>query len=131
MARHRAFLLPVVTAAALLLAVACAGDETTAPPTTAPSLTGTTEAIQDEPPNPVHVTSDGFDPETVHIAVGESVTWINVDDEPHWVGGDERGTIDSATLMPGNSYSYVFEEPGTYTYFNPFYEHRRGTVEVG
>lgn len=122
----------VVAVVAVLWLLAGCGDDSAAPSTTSPDLTGTTEPYQQEPPNPVSVTAEGFEPEELRVAVGESVTWTNDDpEEPHWVAGDERNTMDSATLMPGNSYTYVFDEPGTYTYFNPFHEQNRGTIRVG
>ncbi|WP_406656656.1 hypothetical protein V7O62_12455 [Methanolobus sp. ZRKC2] len=63
----------------------------------------------------VTITEDGFDPFDVQITVGDTVTWTNEDDRAHTINDDE-GVFNSGELQSGESYSYTFEEAGTFTY---------------
>jgi plastocyanin len=54
------------------------------------------------------------------VAPGETVTWVNRDDEPHAVmamGGDVA--FDSGALAPGETWSYTFRTPGDVSYHDP------------
>jgi len=71
----------------------------------------------------VTITSSGFSPATVSVAAGTQVTWTNNDTAPHQVAADPHPlhssipNFDSDQLLqPGDSFSFVFETPGTYTY---------------
>lgn len=61
-----------------------------------------------------------FDPETVTIKAGETVTWVNEDRRNHMVmSGAPPVMTDlfmSPSLAKGDSWSYTFEEPGEYPY---------------
>lgn len=61
-----------------------------------------------------------FQPETVTIKVGETVTWVNEDRRIHMVmSGAPPVMTDlfmSPSLAKGESWSYTFEEPGEYPY---------------
>lgn len=69
-----------------------------------------------------------FTPQTVHIAVGGSVSWINGDKRAHIVSfGDSGG---SAEIAPGSSYQRRFERPGEYPYVCGIHSSMRGVVIV-
>lgn len=78
----------------------------------------------------VDITSQGFDPRTISIKAGQSVEWVNEDTNPHQPATDpyplENGLAGfraAAPLQHGDSYSFLFNKPGTYTYhdhLNPF-----------
>lgn len=61
-----------------------------------------------------------FQPETVTIKAGETVTWVNEDRRDHMVmSGAPPVMTDlfmSPSLAKGESWSYTFEEPGEYPY---------------
>lgn len=61
-----------------------------------------------------------FDPETVTIKAGETVTWKNEDRRDHTVmSGAPPVMTDlfmSPSLAKGDSWSYTFDEPGEYPY---------------
>ncbi|TGC10757.1 hypothetical protein CUN85_04155 [Methanolobus halotolerans] len=63
----------------------------------------------------VIIDEDGFNPSEIEISVGETVTWINQDDSVHTVTGDALA-FDSGELAEGESYSYTFDEAGTFEY---------------
>ena len=62
----------------------------------------------------VEIKNFAFDPDTVTIKVGQTVTWTNQDSVVHTVTGD--GGIDSDGLSKGKSYSKTFDTEGTFDY---------------
>ena len=69
-----------------------------------------------------------FEPATLEISAGDTVTWVNNKMAPHNVVFDPAGTPGGKsaadtlthtqlTFAPGESYSSTFSEPGTYSYF--------------
>jgi plastocyanin len=54
--------------------------------------------------------------DTLTVAVGTKVTWINRDQMPHTVT-DRKRSFASAALDTGDSYTYTFTTPGEFTYF--------------
>ena len=61
----------------------------------------------------VSMSDDRFQPATVHVKAGETVTWRNTSKVVHTVTG---AGYDSGMLAPGGSYSHTFGTPGTYDY---------------
>lgn len=51
----------------------------------------------------------------VEIAVTGSVTWVNMDPQPHSVTST-TGAFDSGYIIEGQSWGRAFNEPGTYRY---------------
>ena len=84
-------------------------------------------------------TDSCFIPNPVTISVGETVTWENTDTAAHTVtsgGGDDApspdGVFDSSLMMAnGPSFSYTFEEAGTYDYHCMVHPWMQGIVIVG
>ena len=70
-----------------------------------------------------------FSPETVTIAVGDTVTWRNDSPAPHTATENDE-SFDSGNIAPGEEYSQTFEEAGTYRYFCQYHEGQVGTVVV-
>lgn len=61
-----------------------------------------------------------FDPTILKVSVGTTVTWTNEGAAVHTVTSAEdspNGGLDSGNLRGGETYSFTFEEPGTYNYF--------------
>jgi plastocyanin len=69
-----------------------------------------------------------FNPKTVTIKVGDTVTWTNQDSTTHTVTGD--GGIDSGNLAPGKSYSKTFDTAGTFNYHCSIHPSMTGQVIV-
>src|SRR5947209_13090294 len=57
-----------------------------------------------------------FAPATVTVNVGDTVMWTNQDDAPH-TATSETNIWTSPILNNGETYSYVFNKPGTYPYY--------------
>ena len=141
----------LATGAALVLVTvlavgACSGDEAAGPPDAGPtsslipggSLPPPTSPgpvvapeVLDAVPGPVAVVDLAFEPATIEVAVGGTVTWTNEGDEDHWVLGDDPDVVDSAPLEPGNSFAQRFDEVGTFGYHCNVHAGMRGTVMVG
>ena len=84
-------------------------------------------------PGPAAVSIDNFtfSPAPITVAAGTTVTWTNNDDIPHMiVDADNPKTSKSPPLDTGDSYSHVFDKPGTYHYFCSLHPHMQGTVVV-
>lgn len=98
--------------------------ETAATPEGSPEGSSAAETVT------VEIKDFTFTPATLEIPVGTTVTWINQDSSPHNVIAED-GSIDSGLLDQGESYSYTFEEPGTYAYTCTFHPYMQATIVVG
>lgn len=68
-----------------------------------------------------------FNPSELIIKQGDSVTWINMDDVSHTIKFDFK---ESGLLSKGDSYSYIFNEKGTYKYTCGIHPTMEGRVTV-
>jgi plastocyanin len=68
-----------------------------------------------EKPNTVLIKGFAFDPATITIAKGITVTWMNMDSAPHTVVATGNAFI-SETLNNGRSFMHTFNETGTFEY---------------
>jgi plastocyanin len=77
------------------------------------------------------VTMSGFafDPATVTVEVGDSVTWQNQDDVGHTATG-AGGAFDTGTVAGGGSASVTFDAAGTFAYACTIHPTMQGTVVV-
>ena len=64
----------------------------------------------------VDISNFTFSPGTVTIQVGDTVTWTNNDAMPHTATSTDESTFDGE-MQPGESFSFTFEEEGTFDYF--------------
>lgn len=71
----------------------------------------------------------GYQPATITVAVGDTVTWSNTGALQHTVTS-ETGAFDSGLIAPGQSFTQTFQTPGTYNYFCTLHPNMRGTVTV-
>jgi plastocyanin len=78
---------------------------------------------------PVTIDNFTFSPATLTVASGTTVTWTNQDDMVHTVTAADRA-FSSKGLETGDTYSYTFTTPGTYTYFCALHPRRTATVIV-
>jgi plastocyanin len=73
--------------------------------------------------------SFAYDPKTVSVSVGDTVTWDNRSSAPegHTVTGDG---LDSGTMKQGEKYSFKFKNSGTVKYLCEFHPSMTGKVNV-
>lgn len=77
----------------------------------------------------VSILDYSFDAETIEIPVGTTVTWIN-DGQVIHTATENDGLWDSTILDTGESYSYTFEEAGTFEYVCSLHPSMVATVVV-
>jgi len=78
---------------------------------------------------PSDTMSQRYDPTSVTISAGGTVTWTNTGSTTVTVTSAD-GLFDYETLAPGTSFSYTFDTPGTFRYFCVPYPHMKGVVVV-
>ena len=117
-ARRLLSLLCVVAFAGLVL-TACGGDEEPAA-TSGEEASGTTE---------VDIANFKYEPDTISVSAGDTVTWTNSDEAPHTATADDED-FDTGDLDRGDEGEVAFDEPGSYPYYCRFHAFMRGTVEV-
>jgi plastocyanin len=123
-------------------------DDTTTDGANTP--TGESEGTDsgDDGQNTVRYTSNGFEPSTIRINQGESVTWINDGGPAMWVASDihpshrsydgtsvrehcsngQSDTFDQCST--GRRYTFTFDRAGTWGYHNHQNAGHSGTVVV-
>ena len=77
-----------------------------------PQVTGTRADIVDNRDNPQ---AWGFQPATINVNVGDTVTWVNTGLNPHSATAT-NGAFDTDVFDPGTSRSVTFNTPGSFAY---------------
>ena len=80
-------------------------------------------------PNQVIIENFSFQPGTLTVKAGTTVTWVNHDDEPHTVSESNK-TFKSGALDTDGKFSYKFTSPGTYSYFCSIHPRMKGQIIV-
>jgi plastocyanin len=78
----------------------------------------------------VLVVDVNFREKEVTVPVGTTVTWMYNANLPHTVTSDD-GLFDSGTLGSGGSFSYTFDEAGTFAYHCRFHGGPGGSAMSG
>ncbi|HVZ70677.1 MAG TPA: cupredoxin family copper-binding protein [Rhizomicrobium sp.] len=81
------------------------------------------------PPNTVIIKSFMFTPMSLTIPAGTTVTWHNMDGEPHTAVSID-GLFRSPALDENDTYSFKFDKPGTYKFLCSIHPQMRGTIVV-
>jgi plastocyanin len=68
-----------------------------------------------------------FQPAAITVPTGTTVAWTNDDAPPHTVTSTD-GSFDSGILDPGGSFSFTFNEPGSFDYVCQLHPQMQGTV---
>ena len=77
--------------------------------------------------NAVDIQGFAFNPDTITITKGTTVTWTNKDSTAHTVKGT---AFTSGTLNQGQTYSQTFNEAGTFEYVCGIHASMKGKVIV-
>ena len=75
----------------------------------------------------VKIDNFAFNPESVTVAAGTQVTWINRDDIPHTVVSTKKAFA-SPVLDTGEKFTHVFETAGEYPYYCSVHPHMTGKL---
>ena len=79
-------------------------------------------------PNAVNIVDYTFNPNTITVPVGTTITWKNTASRTHTVTMD-NGTFDE-TVLAGASLPETFATAGTFTYHCSIHSQMTGTVVV-
>jgi plastocyanin len=77
----------------------------------------------------VRIENFKFEPATLEIAAGDTVTWTNADEELHAIVADD-GSFHSRGIDGDVTFSLTFDKPGTYAYRCALHPHMSGTIVV-
>lgn len=86
-------------------------------------------AAADPAPPTVRIAGDAFTPKTLTVEAGQTVTFVNGDDDAHTVTAVD-GSFDSKGLDTGDIWRHAFTKPGAYAYFCEMHPFMKGTVVV-
>jgi amicyanin len=70
-----------------------------------------------------------FEPATLTVKAGTTVTWTNEDDIPHTVVATNKA-FRSKALDTEDKYSFTFTTPGSYEYFCSLHPYMKAMVTV-
>ena len=114
-----------------LIAIAgCSGSASSVPSAAAPSLTGSLSAgAQADRSSQVEMKGLAFNPASVTVPSGSTVTWTNNDTTAHTVTFDD-GSADSGALDPRATFDHTFATAGTFAYHCNIHSFMHGTVTV-
>jgi plastocyanin len=77
----------------------------------------------------VSISGFEYDPSSITIEVGDTVTWTNSDGTDHTVTADDA-SFDSGTVADGATFAWTFASAGTVTYHCAIHPTMTGTVDV-
>ena len=92
------------------------------------AISGCTSQTQNTA-NTVNIQNMAFSPSTLNVKVGTTVTWVNKDSTAHDVVSD-TGLFNSGNLNNGQSYSYTFNQTGSFPYHCGIHPSMTGTIVV-
>ncbi|MBV4356864.1 cupredoxin domain-containing protein [Pinibacter aurantiacus] len=79
--------------------------------------------------NTVSMQYTQYDPSTITVKAGTTITWINNDNMDHTVTAND-GSFDSGTIKQGGKYTHTFSTAGTFSYHCTFHANMKGSVVV-
>jgi plastocyanin len=107
-----------------LFAAACTSSPSS--PSSMPSPNGPSVVI---PTGASTLGNRAYNPDTINVAIGDTVTWTNTDSEAHTSTSD--GSVwNSGVVAAGGQFSTKFQNAGTFTYHCTIHPGMVGTVVV-
>ena len=86
--------------------------------------------------NTIRINRTGFDPASITVKSGSTVRWVNADytaDSALYNPTHRISVVnikDSQLLSPGEGWSWIFDKPGSYDYYDMIHPTLEGTVIV-
>jgi plastocyanin len=80
--------------------------------------------------NRIEIKDFAFNPQTITVKSGETVTWINRDEEPHTIVSVGKQFKKSTALDTDQEFTLTVGAPGTYDYFCSVHPKMTGTIVV-
>lgn len=79
----------------------------------------------------VSIKNFSFNPPALTVKTGAKVTWVNNDSVSHTVTSDSGNLLDSKTISPGQSFSFIFGDIGSANYHCAIHPMMKGSIVVG
>ena len=80
--------------------------------------------------NTIEIKDFAFNPQTITVKTGQTITWINRDEEPHTVVSVEKQFKKSSALDTDQTFTITAGAPGTYSYFCSVHPKMTGKIVV-
>ena len=130
MTLRRGLLVTAVAVAVLALA-ACSttSTSTTTSGSTTTTAAGSTTTTAPDAATTITIHNLAFDPSTIIVTVGTTVTWVNNDGTTHTVTAD-GGAFDSGSLAGGATFQFTFDQVGDFAYHCSIHPSMQGTISV-
>jgi plastocyanin len=80
--------------------------------------------------NKIEIKDFMFNPPTITVKSGETITWINRDEEPHTIVSVGKKFQKSSALDTDQEFTITAGAPGTYEYFCSVHPKMTGTIVV-
>jgi plastocyanin len=100
---------------------------------TAPGSSSTSSTAPPAGPDGVNIANYAFNPKTLSVKAGTTVTWKNDDQFAHQVtstAGDPGAAFDLGQQAGGATVHHTFTTPGTYHYYCNIHNYMTGTIVV-
>ncbi len=113
-------------------AVAPAPEPAVAPapePAVAPAPEPAAAPTPEPPADRIVIDQFMFQPTTLTVKAGSTVTWLNMDEEPHTVVS-ASGLFRSVALDTNDKFTFKFTKPGTYPFVCSIHPQMIGTIVV-
>ena len=123
-----------VVSVSLVFAVACGGGYSSSPtepspvPSPMPAPGGPSSAVT-IPAGAESLGNRAYRPTELNVAVGTTVTWMNMDSVSHTSTSDVTGW-NSRSIAPGGQFTFAFQTAGTFPYHCTIHPGMVGTVVV-
>ena len=85
----------------------------------------------------VTISGSGFSPSSVTISAGDTIKWVNNDNRSHWPASDPHpqhtgysGFDSNPGISAGGSWSFKFNNKGTWDYHDHQFSSKTGTIIV-
>jgi plastocyanin len=72
-----------------------------------------------------------FEPKTITVTAGDTITWTNEGPAPHTASADEAEGFDSGNMDKGATFSELFDEVGTFAYYCKYHGSKGGSGMAG
>lgn len=119
---HRADNLASIILCAPLIKINAANGAITPVTTASASPTQATQTVR--------LANNKFQPASLTVKVGTTVTWKHEDAQTHNVISASLPSLRSRDLEKGDTFAYTFTKAGTYTYYCSYHEGMTATITV-
>jgi plastocyanin len=126
------FLVPVLLLVGVLALAGCGGSKSSSSTASTPSVASTPSGTTGTSGGAVAVTMQNiaFSPATIHVKVGQKITWTNRDGVDHNVTSQSGEHIASQSFGQGGTFSFTPTSAGTIKYVCTIHPGMNGTIVV-